>query len=128
VIPATAGHVWKVLTDINGWPAWQPEITKARINAPLEAGASFQWKTGGTAIHSTLHTVQPCTHFGWTGKVMGIYAIHNWTLEERQADTLLVVEESMEGLLARLLKSQLNKSLEIGMTNWLSALKNECIK
>jgi len=86
VIPAPASHVWKVLTDINRWPEWQREISKARANGPLEAGTTFDWKTGGMSIHSTLHTVQPSTHFGWTGKVMGIYAIHNFSLLEEMGE------------------------------------------
>lgn len=126
VISSPASEVWKVLTDINRWPEWQREISKATVNGPLESGTTFDWKTGGMAIHSTLHTVQPFTHFGWTGKVMGIYAIHNFTLKPQEDKTLVLVEESMEGFLARLLKSSFNKLLEKGMINWLDALKNEC--
>ncbi len=128
VIPAPASHVWKVLTDINRWPEWQREISKARVNGPLEAGTTFDWKTGGMAIHSTLHTVQPSTHFGWTGKVMGIYAIHNFSLLEENGQTTVRAEESMEGLLASLFRKSFGKSLEKGMLSWLEALKTECVK
>jgi hypothetical protein len=127
-ISAPADKVWQVLTTINQWPAWNPEIKATSINGPLAPETGFDWLTGGTKIHSTIHTVEPATHFGWTGKVMGVFAIHNWHLTGVGQTTTVAVEESMEGILTRLLKGSFNKSLEKGMTNWLLAMKKECEK
>ena len=55
-------------------------------------------------------------------------AIHNWTITENDRKTEVIVEESIEGLFAKLLKNMLNKSLEKGMQNWLYLLKQECEK
>ncbi|WP_194972588.1 SRPBCC family protein [Aquiflexum lacus] len=85
-------------------------------------------KTGGAKIHSMLHTVEPCKNFGWTGKTFGMFAIHNWTLTELNGQTIVSVDESMKGLLAKLLKRSFNKNLEKGMQNWLDLLKQECEK
>ena len=38
----------------------------------------------------------------------------------------VIVIESMEGTLAKLLKKSFNKSLEKGMLHWLELLKAEC--
>lgn len=65
---------------------------------------------------------------GWTGKSLGILAIHTWTLSEQNGKTILTVDESMEGFLAGILKKMLNKKLEIGMQKWLDLLKQECEK
>lgn len=116
--------VWHVLTDINSWPAWQAEITQAKINGALQPGTSFDWTTGGTKIRSLLHTVDPHQSFGWTGQVMGIFAIHNWRISEEDGKTKVLVEESMEGLLAWVFSRYFNKSLAKGMMAWLLALKN----
>lgn len=120
--------VWKVLTNINQWANWQDDISKSNLNGELKPDATFDWKSGGAKIHSTLHTVEPFTNFGWTGKTFGIFAIHNWTLKETNGQTEVVVEESMEGFIAKLFKGAFNKNLQKGMQKWLELLKNECEK
>ncbi len=125
-INASAEKVWSLITNINHWAAWQTDISRATLHGSLTAGTLFEWKTGGANIHSTLHTVEPFKYFGWTGKTMGIHAIHNWTISEANGQTTVTVEESMQGLLAGLLKKSFNKSLENGMIRWLSLLKAAC--
>lgn len=122
-INAPAEKVWAVLTDINNWPAWQQEISKAVISGPVAAGTTFTWKTGGAGITSTIHTVQPYSQFGWQGKTMGAIAIHNWTLVATGQTTKVLVEESMEGWLVVLMKKAFAKNLAKGMQFWLDALK-----
>jgi uncharacterized protein YndB with AHSA1/START domain len=127
-IDASGEKVWKVITNINDWSIWQSEISKPKLNGELKSGTTFDWKTGGAKIHSTLHTVQPNNKLGWTGKTFGMFAIHNWTFTEDNGQTKVIVEESMEGFLAKLLKRSFNKNLEKGMQNWLILLKQECEK
>lgn len=120
--------VWNVLTDINHWVNWQTEIPKSKLNGKLAPNTTFDWKSGGVKIHSSIHTVAPFKQFGWTGKAFGMFAIHNWTLTEKDGKTNVCVEESMEGFLACLFKNSFNKNLEKGMQNWLHLLKQECEK
>lgn len=126
VINASVETVWSVLTDINNWSTWQSDIKQSHLNGELKPHASFDWSSGGVKIHSTLQNLVPMKHFGWTGKSMGIYAIHNWALSENGEGTMLKVEESMEGLLAKLLKKPLNKKLEASLQLWLDLMKGEC--
>jgi uncharacterized protein YndB with AHSA1/START domain len=128
VINARPDRLWALLTDINHWADWQTDITKPQLNGPLQPGSTFDWKTGGAAIHSTLHTVEPNKQFGWTGKTFGMYAIHNWTLTEVQGGTKVTVDETMAGFLAGLLKTSFNKNLATGMQRWLELLKTESEK
>lgn len=127
-IKASAEKVWAVMTNIDHWATWQTDITHPKLNGDLKPETTFDWKTGGAKIHSTLHTVQPFKNLGWTGKTWGIFAIHNWTIIERKDETHVSVDESMEGFLAKLLKKSFNKNLEKGMQNWLDLLKQECEK
>lgn len=126
LINATPQKVWQVLTSINQWSTWQTEIQYAHLNGELQPESTFDWKTGGAKIHSTLHTVETFKSFGWTGKTMGLFAIHNWTLKEDSGVTIVKVDESMEGLLAKIFKKTFNKSLEKGMLTWLELLKKVC--
>lgn len=127
-IHASGEKVWTVMTNINNWAAWQTDISKPKLNGELKPETTFDWKTGGVKIHSTLHTVEPFKNFGWTGNTYGLFAIHNWKLAETKEQTIVTVEESMEGILAKLLKKSFNRNLEKGMHNWLELLKKECEK
>jgi len=73
-----------------------------------------------------LHTINPEKEFGWTGKTFGMFAIHNWTLTELNGQTIVKVDESMEGFLARLFKKSFNRNLKKGMVKWLDLLKRQC--
>lgn len=128
LIDARPELVWNVLTNIAKWPGWNKDISYTKLNGSLQPGTSFDWKTGGTKIRSVLHTVDPHKHFGWTGKTLGIFAVHNWTLAEENRKTRVTVEESMEGFLASIFRGSFNKMLEKGMLSWLEMLKQECEK
>lgn len=127
-IDANSEKVWKVMTDINNWAHWQTDISKSKLNGTLKPETTFDWKTGGAKIHSILHTVEPYQYFGWTGTTFGMFAIHNWILNESNGKTMVTVHESMEGFLAKLFKISFNKNLKKGMLNWLELLKSECEK
>ncbi len=127
-IGADNKKVWGVLTNIDNWATWQKDISRPKLNGALKPETTFDWKSGGIKIHSTLHTVKPFSHFGWTGETFGMFAIHNWTLTDMGGKTMVEVEESMEGFIARLFRNSFNKNLENGMQKWLELLKQECEK
>lgn len=127
-INASSEKVWQVMTNIGKWATWQTEISNPKLNGELKSETTFDWKSGGAKIHSTLHTVEPLRQFGWTGKTFGMFAIHNWTLTEKEGKTIVSVDESMEGFFAKFLKKSFNKNLEKGMQTWLDLLKKECEK
>jgi len=127
-INASSEKVWSVMSNIDNWASWQTDISKSNLKGDLKPITTFDWKTGGSKIHSTLHTVDPFKNLGWTGNAFGAYAIHNWTFTEINGQTSVFVEECMEGLLAGLFKKLLNKNLENQMQNWLDLLKLECEK
>jgi hypothetical protein len=57
---------------------------------------------------------------------MGIFAIHNWSLFHKDGKTMVIVEESMEGFLAKVFRKSLTQNLETGMQKWLDFLKQKC--
>ena len=126
LINATSVEVWKVLTEIDRWPLWQKEIKSAKLEGPLKAASKFLWKSGGMNIHSEIHTADPYTFFGWTGKALGLSAIHNWRIVDLQSQTEVHMEESMDGMLASLFKKRLNKQLDKNSVKWLVHLQKEC--
>lgn len=127
-INARIEKVWSVLTDIDNWSSWQSDIKKSKLNGELKPHSTFEWITGGVKIHSTLQNVNPFKQFGWTGKSFGIFAIHDWILSVNENTTTIKVEESMEGLLTKLMKKSLNKKLDTSLQLWLNLLKDESEK
>jgi len=120
LIHAKQKKVWETLADIDNWAKWQRSVSKSRLNGELKLDTTFDWKNDGMNIHSTLQTVEPYSNLCWTGKVYGVFAIHNWILKDVYGSTEVTVSESMEGLLARLfkryfanmLKREMQKSIE----------------
>lgn len=127
-IQASPAQVWDVLTRIDNWPAWQPEIGRAHLNGALQPGTSFDWKFGAMPITSTLHTVVAARELGWSGPAFGILGIHNWTLAATPEGTQVTVDETMQGLLASVFRIFLNPGLDKGTRQWLERLKAEAEK
>lgn len=128
VIKSDIEKVWQILTDIDNWSNWNSDISKSKINNKIQTGRTFSWKTGGAKLQSKIHTYNPVNEFGWTGKFLGAYAIHNWRLSYSDKGTIVKVSESMEGFLTKVFQKSFQQTLEKRMNKWLKLLKQECEK
>lgn len=124
-IQAPVETVWTLLTDINSWPEWQPNVSYARLHGELAAGSDFQWKASGLSMKSTLEVVDAPRHVGWTGDSIGMHAIHIWHLEPDRNQTVVHVEESLSGWLARFLSATNREFLKQSMARSLQVLKQQ---
>jgi uncharacterized protein YndB with AHSA1/START domain len=124
-IAAPPEVVWEVIATVDGWPAWNPDVTWASLDGELAAGTKFRWKAGPGMIISTLRRVEPPRALAWSGSTMGIDAVHVWRLEPRGGGTLVRTEESWEGLVARILRGRMQKMLEDAIASGLRHLKAE---
>jgi uncharacterized membrane protein len=112
-INAPPEKVWSLLTDVQNWPKWQREITRAEISGPLASGTVFSWSIGGASVKSKI---------AWTGTAYMAKAIHVWKLQRLPHEhTLVKVDESMDGFLLRLFFS--SEKLKAGDQRWLDDLK-----
>lgn len=124
-IAAPPEVAWQVLTAIERWPSWNPEVKAASIQGGIDEGTEFRWKAGPGTITSTIQDVEAPRRIAWTGKTFGIKAIHVHTLEGRNGATLVTSEESYNGLVARLFRGRLQKTLDSALENGLRRLKAE---
>lgn len=125
-IAAPADLVWSVLTDLDGWVRWNPDVTRMEWSGGLEPGAEFRWKAGGMSIVSRIREVVPSRRIVWTGRTMGIRAVHVWIIEPKEDGVLVRTEESFEGLVATLLAVPLRRMLPRSLAAGLDALADEC--
>jgi len=124
-ISAPPEVVWDVLTRFEQWPQWNPEVKSMSYDGPLAPGSEFRWKAGPGTIVSTLERVEPPRAVSWRGRTMSIKAMHHWRLEPHDGGTGVETEESFSGLLARLLRGQLQKTLDKSLGEGIGHLKRE---
>ena len=124
-IAASPKAIWDVLTDLESWPRWNPDVKSMSVQGGLAQGSVFRWRAGPGTITSTIQQVEPPRLIAWTGATFGIKARHVYRLESRGEATLVHTEESYEGLVARLLRGSLQKTLEKGLSDGLRYLQAE---
>jgi hypothetical protein len=131
--PAVATHellinapmqiIWNLVTEIDRWPSWNPAVKSAKLNGSFEVGTTFDWKSGGISIVSTLQKIEPTSKLVWTGKAIGTRAIHVWSLQHTPAGVLVCTSESFEGWLVSLMRKTMQKTLDESLVAWLNELK-----
>lgn len=124
-IVAEPEDVWDVLTAFDRWPSWNPDVKSMSMQGAVVEGSMFRWKAGPGTITSTIGRVEAPRLIAWTGKTLGIEAIHFWWLEPRDGKTFVRTEESYHGLIARLFRGPLRKALDSGLEDGLRHLKAE---
>lgn len=124
-IDASPQAVWEVLTAFERWPSWNPDVKSMTLEGAIAPGSIFRWKAGPGTITSSIQQVEPPRLIAWTGRTMGIKAIHTWQLEPQNGTTLVRTQESYDGLVARLLRGSLQKTLDRALADGLGYLKAE---
>jgi hypothetical protein len=124
-IAAPAARVWDVLSAIDRWPTWNPDVKEMRVGGPLAPGSEFRWKAGPGTITSTIEALDPEREIGWRGRMLGIAALHVYRLEPRAGATAVSTRESWSGLLPRLLRRPLRRTMQRALEKGLAYLKAE---
>ena len=75
---AAPERVWDFLADLERWPSWNPDVDTVRLEGTVARGTVFRWKAGSARIVSTLQDVDRPSRLSWTGRTMGVGAIHVW--------------------------------------------------
>jgi len=122
-IEAPNEAVWGILSDLPRWPEWNKGVSRIEVKGPVKVGAEFRWGSGGTRIVSRLEELEPPRRIAWTGKMLGIRAVHIWELTEKGAGTHVRTEESFEGWLAKLFPGAMKRTLEKALDQGLASLK-----
>jgi uncharacterized protein YndB with AHSA1/START domain len=124
-VAAAPETVWEVISDIGGWPSWNPEVQRLTLSGEVAPGSEFRWKAGGIGIRSTIEEVDPPRTIGWTGRAVGLRARHVYHLGRREDATIVTTTESFDGLAARLFRKRMQASLEKALDEGLIHLKAE---
>lgn len=123
-INADSEKIWRLMSDIENWPVWNNEIKSVTLHGDFAVGTKFSWKTGNGTISSTLETLEPLRLMSWSGKLLGINAVHVWRITPSSGGSCTVTtEESWNGLLPKLFKKSSKKALSKAVSTGLRFLK-----
>jgi hypothetical protein len=122
-ISAPLETVWRLQTDVNGWPAWQTEITAARLNGPFQPGSSFTWTSYGFTITSTIYAVAERARTLWGGTAEGITGTHEWAYSQTPTGVHVTTEESFAGQPVEAGTTGMQSALDKSLIDWLGHLK-----
>jgi hypothetical protein len=100
-------------------------VKAVSMSSAVTKGTEFRWKSGPRTITSTIRRVEQPRLIAWTGKIFGIKANHIWRLEPRDGKTIVRTEESWEGLVTRIFRARMQKTLQNAIDSGLRHLKAE---
>jgi hypothetical protein len=90
------------------------------------AGDRVPLDGGRDSNPSTIAEVEPQRRIGWTGRApLGIRAVHTWSFEADGDGTRVRTEESLDGLMTRLLAGLMRRVLDRALQRGVAALKAE---
>ncbi|MDD9271567.1 SRPBCC family protein [Paenibacillus sp. GCM10023248] len=122
-INASEETVWRIQTGIDQWPAWQKNVTQARLSGPIAVGSTFQWETHGLPIHSTIREVDPMRRIVWGGPAQGIEGVHVWTITPTAKGVIVHTTESWDGPPVAADPEGMRAALTTSLNTWLADLK-----
>ena len=125
LVAAPVDVVWGVLTGLEDWPKWNVSVSRMDCRGPVVVGTEFHWLAGGVAIHSRIEELDAPRRVVWTGRTMGIRAVHAWELTPAGGGTNVRTEEAFEGLIVRLFAGRMRRELDRALAQGLDALKRE---
>ena len=126
LIDAPLGQAWSILTNISEWSRWNPGVKRVVVGGPIEVGTEFGWRAGRIPIAARLITVEPERRIAWTGRTLGLDAVHVWGFQARDDGIMVHTEESLDGMLARWFQGRLREMLQRNLAESLRLLRSEC--
>ncbi|MFX1514534.1 MAG: SRPBCC family protein, partial [Promethearchaeota archaeon] len=127
---ASPERIWKILTEIENYPDWNPYIRHA--NGQIEQGHKLKLYieppgSDGMTFKPTVKKVVPNTELRWFGRLL-IPKIfdgeHIFQLESQgNGKTRFIQREIFNGLLVRLYANRLDRDIKKGFEEMNQALK-----
>ncbi len=124
-ISASPAEVWDHLITAADWQTWQPAILNVRIqdgSRKLSQDVTFTWKTGGVTSASTVKEFVPDQRIAWDGRATGLHAYHSWLITPTPNGCRVLSEETLRGIVPRLIKLFAPNLIHNSNQKWLEAL------
>lgn len=123
IINSPIDQVWSILTDLEKWSEWNPNIKNVVVEKVEESG-NFKWQLDGTKISSQIQSMQAPTQLAWTGKSKWVKSIYVWQLEDDENQTIASLSASFQGGAFTILVSN-HQKIYNDLMGWLASLKQK---
>ncbi|MEL7003637.1 MAG: SRPBCC domain-containing protein [Bacteroidota bacterium] len=125
VINATPQEVWRVFTDFNAYPQWNPFIKSIRGN--IVVGEKFNAEIGTMKFRPTTKVFEENKEFTWQGQLFfpGIFdGRHSFVFTDNgNGTTTLIHKEDFSGILIPFTKKKLDTDIRQGFKSMNEKLK-----
>jgi len=130
-IAAPPAKVWSILTDISKWQDWNPVINKSSGTAAIgsELNITMCGKEDGKDgpnYSPTVTKLEEAKKFSWRATMMAGFIFTNGKiieLEETSSGTRLVHKETFSGMMAAMMRGQMEKGVPPMLNKFNNALK-----
>ncbi|MDX2360178.1 MAG: SRPBCC domain-containing protein [Crocinitomicaceae bacterium] len=130
IINAVPASVWKVLTDFEAYPQWNPFIKS--IKGTIRLGQRFDAEIGTMKFKPTTQAFEENKEFTWLGHFLfsGIFdGRHSFEIADNgDGTTTLIQKEEFNGLLVRFMKKKLDTEIVSGFNTMNEKLKERVEK
>lgn len=124
-INADRKTVWKVFTDFEAYPSWNPFIKS--ISGTIALNQPFEAEIGNMKFKPTLKVFSPHEEFTWLGRLLlpGIFdGRHSFVfIDNADGTTTLIQKEDFRGILVPFMKKKLNTEVLDGFEAMNARLK-----
>lgn len=124
-IAADQRVVWAILTNIDGWPTWNPAIREAALKDDLEVGRSFRYATAFGALRCKIRRVDAPHELAWSSRLLTMAHRQIWTIRPSSSGCTATTVASLSGVGAWLFKSRLVPRLRAELDAVVRLLKLE---
>jgi hypothetical protein len=131
-INAPGDRVWQVLTDLDGYHAWNPFLTSAGGTIAPGSKITISVKVGKRTItfHPRVSAVEPGKKLVWVGRLFSsefFEGEHEFDVIERdQSHTRVIQSEHFKGMLVAALWGRFSPALVQGFRAMNDTLKHRC--
>jgi hypothetical protein len=124
-IAAPLDTEWNLHTDVDAWPAWNLEVTAAKLDGAFAPGNSFTWTSHDFTVTSTIYIVEDHSRTLWGGAAQGIMGTHEWRFAQSPAGVHVITTESFAGDPVDADPTGMQTILDNTLTAWLTRLKQK---
>ncbi len=118
-IAAPPAKVWSILTDIEKWQDWSPTINASQGEASVDSTLTITMMSkeagkDGPKYNPKIIQLDEPKYFHWRAHMMAGFIFTNdkiIELEETESGTKVIHSETFKGLMAALMKSQMEKGV-----------------
>jgi len=124
-IDASPETVWKILTDFNSYPKWNPFIKS--LKGKVKVGHQISIELPGMKIKPTIQSFKVNEEFSWLGHlwIKGLFDGHHQfkLIKQKDGSTLFEHNEDFTGVLVKPLLKMVEKDTKKGFEEMNKQLK-----